>query len=335
MAALRGDAVCICENAENPTGLFLSAESNQPPYESMLARIQQIATLLILLAASIVLLGVWRYSALLAVVLFCATLFSYSLLLAIQFSRLRWINADDPAPRASGPQLSLAWYREVVAVARVFLCWQPFCAKLHADNVAQTSAMQGRRGLVLVHGFLCNRAVWWRWYPELECQNIPFVAVNLEPVFGSIDAYADTLDKAIRALQNATGVAPLMVCHSMGGLVARAFLRAPDKQAGVHHVVTIGSPHHGTRLGERLLHPQALKNAVQMRRGSAWLKALEQKEANLSNGNFTCYYSDCDNIVTPASAATLAGADNRLRKGVPHVALALDDKIIRETLAML
>ena len=301
----------------------------------MLARIQQVTTLLILAAASLVLLGVWQHSAILALALSCVTLFSYSLLLAVQFGGLRWLNAADSVPRASRLRLFRAWWIEVRAAARVFMWWQPFCSHLHADNTGISEGVRGRRGLVLVHGFLCNRAIWGRWYPELERRKIPFVAVNLEPVFGSIDGYVDTLEQAIFTLQRATGVPPIVVCHSMGGLVTRACLLAQCEVPRVHHVVTIGTPHRGTRIGERLLHPPALQNAAQMRRGSNWLRTLAQKEANARYSNFTCYYSDCDNIVTPASAATLVGADNRLRKGVPHVALALDEKILRETLAKL
>jgi len=36
----------------------------------------------------------------------------------------------------------------------------------------------------------------------------------------------------------------------------------------------------------------------------------------------TCYYSHCDNIVFPASRATLEGADNRHLPGVAHVQMA-------------
>jgi pimeloyl-ACP methyl ester carboxylesterase len=320
---------------DNPTRTHFFLPDQESIFERMLARIQQVTTLLMLAAASFVLSVVWHHSMLLALALFCVTLFSYSLPLAAQFAGLRWINKGDPVPRATGLELFWAWWIEVLTAAKVFMWWQPFRSSQHADNIAQPGAMQGRRGLVLVHGFLCNRALWWRWFPELERRNVPFVAVNLEPVFGSVDDYADTLNQAVLSLQKATGVAPILVCHSMGGLVARAWLAAQGVNAGVQRVVTIGTPHHGTRIGERLMQPLALKNATQMRRGSAWLQTLALKELNAPYSSFTCYYSDCDNIVTPTSAATLNGADNRLRQGVPHVALALDGQIMRETLQML
>ena len=57
------------------------------------------------------------------------------------------------------------------------------------------------------------------------------------------------------------------------------------------------------------------------------LRALAQR--------FTCWNSHADNIVFPASTATLAGADNRHVAGVPHVAMAFHPKVMAETLKLL
>jgi triacylglycerol esterase/lipase EstA (alpha/beta hydrolase family) len=54
------------------------------------------------------------------------------------------------------------------------------------------------------------------------------------------------VDKAVADLRQRTGAAQVaLVCHSMGGLVARAYLRAYGDEA-VACVVTLGSPHRGT-----------------------------------------------------------------------------------------
>ena len=47
---------------------------------------------------------------------------------------------------------------------------------------------------------------------------------------------------------------------------------------------------------------------------------------------FTCWYSNCDNIVFPASVATLPGADNRFVPGVAHVELAFDERVFEHAL---
>jgi N-formylglutamate amidohydrolase len=62
---------------------------------------------------------------------------------------------------------------------------------------------------------------WNRWYPRLQAQSVPFIGVSLEPVFGSIDDYADQIDAVLTRLHDATGQPPLVVCHSMEGMVLR------------------------------------------------------------------------------------------------------------------
>ncbi len=108
--------------------------------------------------------------------------------------------------RAPQPaQLLRAWWGEVRAAPRVF-CWrQPFRSRRWPDHLP--AAAQGRRGLLLVHGFLCNRGVWNPWLQRLRAQGVPFVAVNLEPVFGSIDDYVAILERAVQQLERCTA------CH--------------------------------------------------------------------------------------------------------------------------
>jgi triacylglycerol esterase/lipase EstA (alpha/beta hydrolase family) len=161
---------------------------------------------------------------------------------------------------------------------------------------------------------------------ELRAAGHPFVAVNLEPVFGSIDDYTGVLDDAVRRATAAGGMPPVIVCHSMGGLAVRAWLRTTNQP--VRHVVTIGSPHRGTWLG-RFSHTA---NGRQMRLEGEWVAALARTERAVS---FTCWYSNCDNIVFPASTATLPAADNRLVRGAAHVELAFRPEVMRPTLRMI
>ena len=64
---------------------------------------------------------------------------------------------------------------------------------------------QGWPSVVLVHGFLCNRGFWTPWLPLLRERGHAFVAVDLEPPFGSIDDYAGTIDAARAAGNRAAG----------------------------------------------------------------------------------------------------------------------------------
>ncbi len=237
--------------------------------------------------------------------------FGYALFLAIEFVIVRVVHGDDPAPKASVGQLVRAWWAETLAAPRVF-CWQqPFRSQRHPDFLP---ASRGRRGVVLVHGFVCNRGFWNRWMPRLRAQGVPHVAVSLEPVFGTISDYAPIIDAAVRRVQQATGLAPVVVGHSMGGLAIRAWLAAGGSDRA-HRVVTIGSPHHGTWLGRFGMS----QNAREMALGTDWQRALQRLEPAGHYERFVCFYSHCDNIVFPASTATLPGAENRHLTGMAHV----------------
>ena len=249
--------------------------------------------------------------------------------LAMQFTLMQRVNRSDPAPRASFGQVLRAWWAEVGVALRVFFWQQPFRSRAQPDWLPD--APTGQRGVVLVHGFLCNRALWNPWFVPLRARGHAFVAVNLEPVFGSIEEYASTIDAAVRRVHAATGVPPVLICHSMGGLAARAWLRACDGASRVCHVVTLGTPHRGTWAGKL----SRSVNGQQMALESEWVSRLPGAEQAVGAAPFTCWYSNCDNIVFPTSTATLPNAENRLIAGVAHVEMALRPEVLEECLALL
>lgn len=263
-----------------------------------------------------------------ATIIALALLHVHAIVLAIEFVALSRI---DPGPGVQKPGAAVlwrAWWGEVWTGFRVF-CWrQPFRAKAVPDHIDADEAAS-RRAVLLVHGFVCNRGLWNPWLTRLRDAGVPFVAVNLEPVFGSIDRYVPIIDAAMRRLDEAGHVRPLIVAHSMGGLAVRAWLRAHDAEARVHSVVTIGTPHAGTVLARFGFSP----NTRQMGRNSRWLRDLQATESQRRRMLFTCFYGHCDNIVVPACTARLEGADNRHVPGVAHVHLAFVPQILDEVLA--
>ncbi|MEY2872797.1 MAG: hypothetical protein RLZZ373_168 [Pseudomonadota bacterium] len=246
------------------------------------------------------------------------------------------VHGHDPAPRPGPARRVQAWWREVAASGRAFGWAMPFAGQRWPDVLEGRG--EGGRGVLLVHGYLCNRGFWNRWYPRLQAQGVPFIGVSLEPVFGSIDDYADQINAALVQLQRATGQAPLVVCHSMGGLVLRAWRRARLQQgdtaeatdARLHHVLTIGTPHQGTwlaRFGRQV-------NAVQMRRDGPWLQALATSESPAWRARFTCVWSDCDNVVFPPRCAVLEGAAAVHQPGRGHQDLLDDPAVLALALAL-
>jgi len=292
-----------------------------------LARLQQLSTVAmagVAVAAAAVL--VRQGEPLWAVASFGLVVLGYALVLAIEFALLAVANRNDPAPAATTGHLVRAWWGEVLTAPQVF-CWsQPFRSRAHPDWLPRAPSGQG--GIVFVHGFVCNRGLWNPWLARLRRLGIPYIAVDLAPVFGSIDDYAGIIDQAVFRMEASTAVRPLIVAHSMGGLAVRAWLAARDADSRVRHIITIGTPHAGTRLAGLAL----TMNARQMRMRSVWLEALSHRERDGRFAQFTCFYSHCDNVVFPASTATLSGADNRHVPGVAHVHLTRQESVFQEIL---
>lgn len=267
-------------------------------------------------------------------------LFGYTAMLAAELLVMQWVNRRDPVPRATVAELLMAWLSECWMATVVFGWRQPFRPYAAPDNL-NGARLKGQRGVVFIHGLVCNRGFWTPWLERLKGSRHAYVAVNLEPVFGSISTYVQTIDAAVKAVTRASGLPPVLVCHSMGGLAAKAWLilaAGTGNDVPVHRIVTIGSPHRGTwlaRFGQSV-------NAAEMREGSVWLAELhaasgsEPKSAPGEPGPlWLCWYSNCDHIVFPASTATLPDADNRLVRGAAHVQLAFVPEVIDETLALL
>jgi pimeloyl-ACP methyl ester carboxylesterase len=263
-------------------------------------------------------------------------LFGHGPILALEMSLARWHNQADPAPTPSMAELVLAWWHEAVCGVLVFGWRQPFASKRFADRLpnmplAENEGCCSRRGVILIHGFMCNRGIWNPWWPHLIEHGTPAVALDLQPALASIDGYAEQIDAAVRQMTRLTGQRPVLVAHSMGGLAVRAWLRAFGANDRVHHVVTVASPHQGTwlaRFGRGL-------NAREMRHRSPWFAPLALAESTLPAARFTCFYSHCDNIVFPCSSATLPHAHNRHLRGRAHVHLLYHPTVIEATLMLL
>ncbi|MDD2845430.1 MAG: alpha/beta fold hydrolase [Rhodoferax sp.] len=313
----------------------------------MIARMQKFWTLGTLLGLAVWLLWAWPRSPAGALIGALLGAVVFALLVGLQFMLMHRANRSDPAPPASTGQVWRAWWAEMGALLRVF-CWrQPFRSRAVPDWLPAPVALQGAtaaapmpsalggapapRGVVLVHGLLCNRGVWLPWLAPLRARGHAFAAVNLEPVFGAIDDYAPLIEEAVQRVTQATGRAPVLVCHSMGGVAVRAWLRAYQADARVHHVITLGTPHGGTALARFSRTP----NGMQMRQASDWLLTLQRSEPPARAALFTCWYSNCDNIVFPASTGALPGAAQRFIAGVGHVQMASHPQVVQECLERL
>ncbi|MGL5002658.1 MAG: lipase family alpha/beta hydrolase, partial [Casimicrobium sp.] len=168
------------------------------------------------------------------------------------------------------------------------------------------------RVILLHHGYAHSGAVWSRTTSALEKLGYRVYTID-QPLYAPIDTMADRLATRIHDVMAKTSAQKItIVAHSMGGLVARAYLRKYGS-ARIDQLVTVGTPHHGT------FHAYLAggTNGKQMRPGNAWLAELNKAPVPVP---FTSIYSLHDTIIAPQDSSEMDDAMNIVLTGIGHVA---------------
>lgn len=244
-----------------------------------------------------------------------------AVIVAVQFGLARRAASATPVIHRLGVWSALRCFAlEWIAALQTFVWRQPLFG--HRPLASADDRGTGVP-IVFVHGYLCNRALWRpvaRWF---AARGHPISSVNLEPVFGSIDNYSSVIDKAVSDLLRRTGRPKVvLIGHSMGGLASRVYLRDFGADS-VARVFSLGTPHQGTFLANF----GAAENVRQMRLVSPWRDRLAAQESAATGALFTVILSHHDNIVSPQSTQTIAGAKTVALAGKGHLRLALDREV--------
>jgi pimeloyl-ACP methyl ester carboxylesterase len=246
-------------------------------------------------------------------------------LVAASFA-LTWISRS---PRPPAARLDFAGMARLFAgeVGAVAISW-PLMA-LHRLIVRDPSPAPARVPVILVHGVLVNDGVWFMMRRYLVRQGVgPVYTINYGPPYSDIERFAAQLGEKIESVCTATGSdRVVLVCHSMGGLVARTYLRQRGP-ARIDRIVTIGTPHHGSVMAWAFFG----RCLAQMRPGNAWLEDLNRDETKPSAVPIVSIWSRHDSLVAPQASSELACARNVALVGIGHNAL-LGDRRVMELVA--
>jgi pimeloyl-ACP methyl ester carboxylesterase len=210
---------------------------------------------------------------------------------------------------------------EVRAVA---MSW-PLMA-LHRLFMRDPDPRPSQRPVILVHGVLVNDGLWLTMRRYLVRHGVgPVYTINYGPPYADIERFAEQLGTKIESVCAATGADRVtLVGHSMGGLVARSYLRQRGP-ARVERIVTIGTPHHGSVLAWVFVG----RCLAQMRPGNVWLEELNRNEAEPPVVPILSIWSRHDSLVAPQASCELSCAENVALIGVGHNAL-LGDRHVAE-----
>jgi hypothetical protein len=109
----------------------------------------------------------------------------------------------------------------------------------------------------------------------------------------------------------------------MGGLAIRAWMRANGTER-VARVITLGTPHAGTRLAKG----SSTLNGRQMMWNSAWLAALAASESPPTRDLMRIAITPQDNIVCPQRLQTLPGIQPTVFEGIGHLQMCNHPPVI-------
>lgn len=221
------------------------------------------------------------------------------------------------------------WWRavwgEFGAAIRIFMLRQPWPVKCRGVLLPTGVAPQHQRlPVLLVHGYLCNHRVWDSVIDALHHAGHPVLAIDLEPLFTSVDDYAAPIERAVAELLAASGARELvLVGHSMGGLAIRAWLR-DHGSARVAQVITLGTPHQGTQIARASITP----NGAQMVWRSDWIQGLQATESADLRARLHIALTRHDNIVYPQLEQVLPDAAVTEFEGIGHLQMCLHPQVI-------
>ncbi|MFE9676000.1 esterase/lipase family protein [Streptomyces sp. NPDC006259] len=177
--------------------------------------------------------------------------------------------------------------------------------------------------VVLLHGFIDNRSVFVLLRRSLAQHGRHRVeSLNYSPLTCDIRIAAELLGRHIEEICERTGSSRVdVVGHSLGGLIARYYVQRLGGDARVRTLVTLGTPHSGTRVA-----PLASAHPIvrQMRPGSEVIEELSRPAPGCRT-RFISFWSDLDHLMAPLESARLEHpdllAENVQVSGIGHLAL--------------
>ena len=161
--------------------------------------------------------------------------------------------------------------------------------------------------VVLVHGIFENGKTFNMCKTRLEKRGFDCYVPRMTPCDGrgGLANLAIHLKQDIDAKFGPT--APIsIVAFSMGGLVSRQYLQHLGGAARCENLITMSSPHHGTKAA--WLYPT--KGAEDMRPGSQFLADLQATENRLGKMPVASYRTPMDLVILPPTSSVWERADN-------------------------
>ena len=190
--------------------------------------------------------------------------------------------------------------------------------------------------ILLLHGLVDNRSIFTVLRRALRRRGFGRVwTMNYHVLTHDVRAAAQRLAATVDAICEQTGYERIHVIgHSMGGIIARYYVQRMGGDARVHTLVTLGSPHGGTRAAHLL--PRGVCRQLTPR--SDVIAELAEPAPSCRT-RFVSFWSDLDALISPKASVRVDHPDLSARnvfvRGVGHMSLPIDSRVTREIAATL
>ncbi|MET9383757.1 alpha/beta fold hydrolase [Streptomyces sp. NPDC002928] len=192
-----------------------------------------------------------------------------------------------------------------------------------APDTPQLPTRPDHPPVLLLHGFIDNRSVFVLLRRSLAQHGRHRVmSLNYSPLTCDIRTAAELLGRHVEEICERTGSGQVdIVGHSLGGLIARYYAQRLGGDLRVRTLVTLGTPHSGTRAV-----PLANAHPIvrQMRPGSQVIEELALPAPGCRT-QFVSFWSDLDHVMDPLETACIDHPDllaqNVRVSGIGHLAL--------------
>jgi pimeloyl-ACP methyl ester carboxylesterase len=190
--------------------------------------------------------------------------------------------------------------------------------------------------ILLLHGLVDNRSIFTVLRRALRRRGFGRIwTMNYHVLTHDVRAAAQRLAATVDAICEQTGYERIHVIgHSMGGIIARYYVQRMGGDARVHTLVTLGSPHAGTRAAHLL--PRGVCRQLTPRSDVITELAAPATDCRT---RFVSFWSDLDGLISPKASARIDHPDLAARnvfvRGVGHMSLPIDGRVTREIAATL
>ena len=102
--------------------------------------------------------------------------------------------------------------------------------------------------LILIHGLYNNAGAWLYLAKRLRKEGYWVSSYVYSSFFTASEAIVQGLEEHIGMVERQTGQRPVLIGHSLGGLLARMWLGKDAASGRVQGLITLGTPHGGSKL---------------------------------------------------------------------------------------